>query len=56
MDLQAHSEVVGLLVLAVVGTMPDEPPERIRAIPGWLYRWIHDAAKTFLSFRGPRVK
>lgn len=46
----------GLLVLAIVNTMPENPPASIKEFPAWAYRWVHDAAKTFVSFRGPAPK
>jgi hypothetical protein len=45
--------IVWLAVLAVVNTMPEQPPSSLRALPVWAYQWAHDALKTFVSYRGP---
>jgi hypothetical protein len=54
--LSDHGAVLGLLALAFIVTMPDEPPANLRAVPGWLYRWMALAGKTFVSFRSPKPK
>jgi len=51
--LSDHGAVLGLLALAFIVTMPDEPPANLRELPGWLYRWISHGGKTFVSFRAP---
>lgn len=50
-----HAEVIGLLGLAFVVTMRDELPAPFNrvALLVWCYGWLHDALKTFVSFRGP---
>ena len=51
--ISANAAVVGLLFLAFVVTMPEEPPSNLKALPGWCYRWLRDGLKTFVSFRAP---
>ena len=49
-----HEAVLGLLALAFIVTMPEALPPAARQIPAWLYGWLHDGLKTFVSFRSPR--
>ena len=47
--------VLSLLGLAFVVTMRDQLPapfNRVEAF-NWLYGWLHDGLKTFVSFRAP---
>lgn len=48
--------VAGLLFLAAVNTMPEALPAPLSKVAffAWLYAWLHDALKTFVSFRGPK--
>ncbi len=48
---QAHVAFFALLGLAVVNTMPEEPPESFKATFHWSYHWLHDLLKTFVSFK-----
>jgi hypothetical protein len=51
-----HSAFIGLLALAFVVTMREELPSPFNRLPllAWFYGWLHDALKTFVSFRGPK--
>jgi len=51
--LRDHSEGLFLLALALIVTLPDDPPHALTEIPGWLYRWVSHGLKTFVSFRAP---
>ncbi len=51
--LSDHGAVLGLLALAFIVTMPDDPPANLRDVPGWVYRWAAHGLKTFVSFRSP---
>jgi hypothetical protein len=48
-----HEAVLGLVALAFIVTMPEELPSGWRDIPDWLYGWLHNGLKTFVSFRSP---
>lgn len=48
---QRHTAFFALLGLAMVTTMPDDPPAGVKALPRWAYGWLHDLLKTFVSFR-----
>jgi hypothetical protein len=48
-----HEAVISLFGLAFVVTMPEEPPASVGEIPRWLYNWVHDGLKAFVSFRSP---
>jgi hypothetical protein len=50
-----HEAVIGLLILAFVVTMRETLPPPFDQTPVlvWLYGWLHDALKTFVSFRTP---
>lgn len=54
--ITANGPVLSLLGLAFVVTMREElpPPFNRVAFFNWCYAWIHDALKTFVSFRGPQ--
>lgn len=50
-----HREALIMLGLAFVATMREKLPQpfcRVIAF-NWLYGWLHDALKTFVSLRGP---
>jgi hypothetical protein len=54
--LETHAAVASLFGLAVIVSMPEKLPaplDRV-AVLCWLYAWVHDALKTFVSFRSPR--
>jgi len=46
-----HAELLSVLALALIATMPEDPPHSLREIPGWLYGWVQKGLKTFVSFR-----
>lgn len=49
-----HEAIVSLFLLAFIVTMPpDVPALSVKAAIRWLYGWLHDALKTFVSFRSP---
>ena len=54
--LRENEAVISLLVLAFVVTMREElpPPFNRVSLFNWLYGWIHDALKAFVSFRAPQ--
>jgi hypothetical protein len=56
--LTANGPVLSLLALALIVTMREELPPPLDQIPVlvWLYGWLHDALKTFVSFRSPAPK
>ena len=49
----AHEAVLSLLALAFIVTMREELPDSLGDLPDWLYGWLHDALKAFVSFRTP---
>jgi len=54
--LRDHGELLSVLALALIATMPEEPPHSLRDLPGWLYQWVQKGLKTFVSFRAPGDK
>jgi hypothetical protein len=56
--LAAHKEALSLFALAAVVTMREELPSPLNrvALLVWGYAWLHDALKTFVSFRAPAGK
>ena len=53
--IHSNGPVLSLLLLAFIVNMREELPapfNRIQAVV-WLYGWLHDALKTFVSFRSP---
>ena len=56
--LTANGPVLSLLALAFIVTMREELPPPLDRVPVlvWLYGWLHDALKTFVSFRSPAPK
>jgi hypothetical protein len=50
-----HEAVLSLFALAFIVTMPAELPEGWANIPDWLYGWLHDGLKAFVSFRSPKA-
>jgi len=46
-----HGAVLSLLALALIVTMPEDPPQSLRTMPGWLYGWLQHGLKTFVSVR-----
>jgi hypothetical protein len=49
-----HAELLSVLALALIATMPEDPPHSLGEIPGWLYQWTQRGLKTFVSFRAPQ--
>jgi hypothetical protein len=56
--IMAHEAAFGLLLLAFIGTMRDELPPPFNRLPWlvWLYAWLHDGLKAFVSFRSPNAQ
>jgi hypothetical protein len=56
--ISRHVELLSLLALAFVVTMREELPYPLNRFAwlNWLYGWLHDALKTFVSFRSPKPK
>jgi hypothetical protein len=53
--IHGNGPVLSLLALAFVVTMREELPPPFNRVQlfCWLYGWIHDGLKTFVSFRSP---
>lgn len=53
--MTSNDTAVALGALAVIATMPEELPAPLAKVHwmAWIYGWLHDAAKTFVSFRMP---
>jgi hypothetical protein len=53
--IQDHAAVLSLLALAFICTMREQLPSPFNRIGAfnWLYGWLHDALKVFISLRGP---
>ena len=48
--VKANELILGLLVSAIVITMPEKLPA-FREFPEWMWEWTRDAMKTFMNFR-----
>lgn len=53
-----NGAVLSLLALAFIVTMREDLPAPLNraAVLVWLYGWLHDGLKTFVSFRAPMEK
>ena len=53
--IEQHAAFFSLFALAAVVTMREELPPPFNRWPWcvWCYGWLHDALKTFVSFRAP---
>jgi hypothetical protein len=50
-----YQAVIALFTLAVISTMPEQPPAAWLELPRWIYYWTHDALKMFVSFKAPQA-
>jgi len=54
--MTSNESALILAGLAIIATMPEElpPPVSNISVLAWAYKWLHDAAKAFVSFRLPQ--